>query len=260
MKHLLTIILSCMLLAAPALAQPTPAPYQEPQDPIIAYARSIQALEFEAALDATAGSYMGQRFDLSKLVERVGSFMPFNNPVLPTSYAPYAQINDLLMRSQQATNMQLFLMSLLVPQLELNRPTVLQEGKLQVPEGDPVPLEDLSARMDPQRLRGLELRALLHLSGEKYQNEGIREYNAKFGAIYGFTQQEDFYAVYELEGSLYQNGYIVGLFEPDGGWLIVRHTTALGGTSAMGGVVPLSEDGFAALLADPNLTLVYEAE
>jgi hypothetical protein len=259
-KPVLLIMLALWLFLTFSVMAETPPPqsFESPEDALIFFAQKVSEGDLEATLSAMDAKAAAENGDYRALAELIQAIMPSSSLILPEEYAEYVPLNESRIRAQQGQQLYGFVLSLLVPEYtSLNTPLMIKDGMIQFPGGGgSMSLDDFIARLNPKNLSALTLRQIFRLDNALYHSETNRANIKKQGAIFGFNEQIDMLAIYELNGQLYRHACTA--VERPGGWQLSGLNSPLIGTDAMGNAEPITQEEADALLHSDDYLLFYD--
>ncbi len=121
---------------------------------------------------------------------------------------------------------------------------------LEFPGLPPMTAAEFAGRYDPARLSGLRLKHLAQYNSDLFRSDRYLENIAKQGAIFGYTEQLEFLAVYGFEGINYGHTYTVAHFEK--GWQILYLYANMLGSASTGVAGPVDDDFINQILNDSD--------
>jgi hypothetical protein len=253
-----TLLALLLLSALTVSAETPPRHFDLPEEAVIFFARSVAEGDFEAALSAMDAKATAATGNYRALVERIQAIIPSSFLMAP-EYPGYITLNQNRLRAQQGQQLYGFVLSLLVPEMSSHAgsPMMIKDGMIQFPDNTgSMSLDDFIARLNPENLSALTLRQVFMLNSAVFNSDSHQENIKKMGAIYGFTQQVDFWAVYELNGQLYRHA-CTAVKRPSG-WQLSGLNSPLIGTSAAGIAEPITQEDAAALIDSADYVLFYD--
>lgn len=261
-KRTLALVMAVMLLlplAATLAETPPPRFFAKPEEAVIFFADSIAQGDIQAALSAMDARAAAEHGDYRALAERIRLISMVTSLLLPGEYAEYVTLNESRIRAQQAMQIFGFITSLLLPEWQdPGIPLVLQEGLVQLPSGSSMEMDEFITRLNPQNLSALSLRQVLKLDSILYNSETSQENIRKQAAIFGFHQEANLLAIYDLDGLRYSHSYTA--VERDGGWQLSALNAPLLNTSAYGNAEAITAEEEARLINSPDYLLLFSAE
>ncbi len=253
------IIAAVMLLFSVSATAETPSrSFDLPEEALLFFARSIAEGNFEAALSAMDAQASAEHGDYQALVERTGAIIPSSFLMAP-DYPSFIPLNENRLRALQSHQFYGFVFSLLLPEMAsyIDSPMIIRDGLIKFPNDvGSMPLQDYMDRLNPQNLSSLSLRQVFMMNKPIYHNESYQENIRKQGAIYGFSEQKDFVAVYELDDQLFLHT-CTAVKRPDG-WQLSSLNSIITGAHASGIAQPIPQEEVAALLDSSDYVLLYD--
>lgn len=213
--------------------------FETPEDVIEQFVLAVQNNDFDSALELFAVSNMVEGYDFEANIERIGAFLPINS-MAPQDYEAYTVINNTYQLDSASSQIKMFVYSLLLPEIDPTKPLFFQE------------IEDLNIdfldALDPSQLDSLELVRSDYSSPEIQKSDRHQENIEKLADVFGFTDQEEYVALYEFEGDYYLGGFV--LVEYETGWQISGLGAPLAGVSFYGSTNPISESEYLEIIED----------
>ncbi|MGI6695823.1 MAG: hypothetical protein ACOX6O_06245 [Christensenellales bacterium] len=255
---LLTMLALLLFLTFSVMAEtPPPQSFESPEDALIFFAQKVSEGDLEAALSAMDAKAAAENGDYRALAERIRAILPSSPLMLPGEYAGYVPLNESRIRAKQGDQLYGFVLSLLVPEYSLLDRPMIKDGMIQFPNGVEIMLlDDFIARLNPKNLSTLTLRQIFRLNSARYLSVTTQTYLKKQGAIFGFNEQIDMLAIYELNGQLYRHACTA--VERHGGWQLSGLNSPIIGTDAMGSAEPITQEEADALLHSDDYLLFYD--
>jgi hypothetical protein len=255
---LLTMLAFLLFLTFSVMAETSPQCFESPEDALIFFAQKVSEGDLEATLSAMDAKAAAENGDYRALAELIQAIMPSSSLILPEEYAEYVPLNESRIRAQQGQQLYGFVLSLLVPEYtSQNTPLMIKDGMIQFPGGGgSMSLDDFIARLNPKNLSTLTLRQIFRLNSARYLSVTTQTYLKKQGAIFGFNEQIDMLAIYELNGQLYRHACTA--VERHGGWQLSGLNSPIIGTDAMGSAEPITQEEADALLHSDDYLLFYD--
>lgn len=206
--------------------------FETPEAAIEAFGAAVRNADFEGALSCMDANVSARGYDFSAQVTRMGGYQPNLEMPLP---AAFASVNATILRGRYAFQLYSFLTSLLIgpdfvdgQRKEFDR----EAGALLLADGTLLPLEEMTALLDPARLSGLSLTELYRYDAEIEHGERTQENYARWGAIYGYSELKNYAAVYALDGREYVHPYMVARYAD--GWKIIALNSVILGMNIYG--------------------------
>lgn len=208
----LAVVLVFIAVGVPttAVAQadgvPSPA-FATPEDAFRHFFGALGRGDLDGALEAVAIDEHVRDFDFEGLASRIQALVP--GSMLPGDYELYRRLNLFRRLDEIGTDLQFFVYSLLRPDLDHRRPTILQ---------DPDFFSSFVRSVDPGRLAALSLVDLMIPSPELFFSERNQENMQRTAGIYGADDMEEYVLLFEFEGRLVAGAATV--FRYGEGWKI----------------------------------------